>query len=94
MPWRRAACIASMATSGVVVGKRAENSAGVEPARAACLPKMSLPIDVARLELRGGGVAAIGTAQRAAHAESALGEIQAVAHRTAHAVVRHPRMSD
>ena len=41
-------------------------------------------------ELRDRGVAAIGAAERRAHAEAALGEVETVAHGAADAVVRHP----
>ena len=41
-------------------------------------------------QLRRGGVAAVGDADGAADAEAALGEVQAVAHGAADAVVRHP----
>ena len=70
------------------VAQRGEDAAGVQPAHAE-LAEDVVPIEIARLELAGGGVAAIGNAHRAAHAEAALGEIQAVAHRAAHAVERH-----
>ena len=69
--------------------ERGEDAAGVEPAHAEFAEDV-VPVDVARLELRGGGVAAVGIAHRAAHAEAALGEIQAVAHVAADAVVRAP----
>ena len=49
-----------------------------------------LPVDVARPQLRGGRVAAIGHAEGAAHAEAALGEVEPVAHRPADAVGRNP----
>ena len=89
MPCRRAACMASIATSGVVSDKRAEDAAGVKPARALAAEDV-VPIDLAGLQLRNRGMAAIRAAERGAHAEAALGEVQAVAHRAAHAVVRHP----
>ena len=69
--------------------ERAEDAAGVEPARAV-LAENFIPINVAGLQLRHRGVAAVGATERGAHAESALGEIQAVAHRAADAVVGHP----
>ena len=70
-------------------GKRAKNAAGVEPA-GAVPAEDGVPIDLAGLELRDGGVAAVGTSQRRARAESALGEVQPVAHRAADSVEWHP----
>ena len=93
MPWRLAACMASMRDLGSGVGERAEDSAGVEPARAV-LAEDFVPVDVAGLELRDGGVAAIVGAQCGAHAEAAFGEVQAVACRAADAVMLTQRMSD
>ena len=49
-----------------------------------------VPVEIAGLELAGGGVAAVGNAHRAAHAEAALGEIQAVARDAPDAVERAP----
>src|SRR5687768_6029645 len=61
----------------------------MQPAHA--LPAEDIvPIKIARLELRGGRVPAVWYANRAANAESALGEIQTVAHRAAHAVIGPP----
>ena len=71
------------------VAQRGENAARVQPARAKFAEDV-VPIEVARLELAGGAVAAVGNAHRAPHPEAALGEIQAVAHRPPHAVVWHP----
>ena len=48
------------------------------------------PIDVARFQLRDGGVPAIRASDRAANAEAALGEVEPVAHRAPDAVVGHP----
>ena len=67
----------------------AEDSAGVKPARA-FLAEDLFPVDVAGLELADRGVAAVRASQRRAHAESALGKVQAVAHRAADAVVLDP----
>src|SRR5215469_4055105 len=67
----------------------AKDAAGVEPAR----PKRSeylFPIEVAGLELRDCGMAAIGAAESGAYAIAALGEVQAVSDGTADAVVFHP----
>ncbi len=70
-------------------GERGVDAAGVEPAHAEFAEDV-IPVDVAGLELRGGGVAAVGIADRAADAEAALGEIQAVADVAADAVVLAP----
>src|SRR5208282_5745038 len=70
-------------------GERAENAASVKPARAA-LPKDLVPINITRLQLRNGGVAAIVTSQGGAHAEAALGEIEAVASGVAYAIMLDP----
>ena len=72
------------------LGQRAEDAAGVEPARAHAAEDL-VPVDVARLELRDRRVAAIGAAERRADAEAALGEVEAIAHRAADAVVLDPR---
>ena len=77
-----------MTSCGVRVAQRGENAAGVQPARAD-LAENVVPVEIAGLELAGGGIAAVGNAHRAAHAEAALGEIQAVADGAAHAVKRH-----
>ena len=66
--------------------QRGKNAAGVQPARANFAENM-IPIEIARLELRRGGIAAVRHADRAADAEAALGEIQAVANAAADAVV-------
>ena len=89
VPCFLAASIASLATSGVL----SDSAAKMPPVwnqRTPSLPKMLIPVDVAGLELRDGGVAAIGAADGAAHAEAALGEVQAVAHAAADAVVLRP----
>ena len=49
-----------------------------------------VPIDIARLELGCGGVATVRISHRATHAETALGEIEAIAHIAADAVVLAP----
>ena len=61
----------------------------MQPARAG-LAEEGVPVEIAGLELAGGGIAAIGNAHRAANAVTALGEVQPVAHRAAHAVKRQP----
>ena len=80
MPCFLAACTASIDELGRGVAQRGEDAAGVQPARAE-LAEDVVPVEIARLELAGGGVAAVRNADRAAHAEAALGEVQAVAHR-------------
>ena len=87
-PWRLAACIAS-ARHQVWSPKGAEDSAGVKPASAQFAEDV-VPVDFAWLELRDRRVAAVGAAQRRAHSEAALGEIEAVAGGASHAVVFHP----
>ena len=89
MPWRFAAATASTTTSGVV----SESAAKIPPVwnqRAPSVAEEVLPVDVARPQLRGGRVAAIGHADGAAHAEAALGEVEPVAHRPSDAVGRNP----
>jgi hypothetical protein len=75
--------------SGGGLGERGEDAAGVEPAHAEFAEDV-VPVEVARLELRGGGVAAVGVADGATDAEAALGEVEAVAHGAADAVVLAP----
>jgi hypothetical protein len=70
-------------------GERGEDAARVEPAHAEFAEDV-LPVDVARLELRGGRVATVRIADSAANAEAALGEVQAVAHGAADAVIGTP----
>ena len=74
---------------GGVLAERGEDAAAVEPARALG-GEDRVPVDVARAQLRDGRVAAVGAADRAAHAEAALGEVEAVARGPADAVVGHP----
>ena len=69
--------------------QRAENSAGVQPARAV-LSKNFIPVEIAGLQMRNRRVSAIVRARRRAYAESALRKIQSVARRSADAIVRHP----
>ena len=54
------------------------------------LSKDFVPIDIARLELRYRGVPTIVRSNRRAHAEAALGKIEAVADGVADAVVLNP----
>ncbi len=69
--------------------QRREDAARVQPARA-LLAEDQVPVDLAGLHLRGGAVAAVGAADRGAHAEAALGEVEAVPDAAADAVVGHP----
>src|SRR6266404_1449796 len=62
----------------------------MKPAGSPLWAKDLFPIEVAGLHLRDGGMAAIGTSQRRAHAEAALGEVESVAHGAPDAVVLHP----
>ena len=71
------------------VAEGGEDAAGVQPPDAD-LAEDVVPVEIAGFELAGGGVAAVGNADGAAHAEAPLGEIQAVAHRAADAVERRP----
>ena len=71
-------------------GERREDAAGVEPARAVFAAKDRSPVEIAGLYLADGGVAAIGTSDRGAHAEAALGEVEPVAHGAAYAVEGNP----
>ena len=64
----------------VVSDRRGEDAAGVEPAHAQLAEQVG-PSRRRRLELASGGVPAVGDADRAADAEAALGEVQAVADR-------------
>src|SRR5215510_6111146 len=70
-------------------GQRAEDAAAMKPSRA-LLAEDLLPIDVARPELRHGGVAAVRASHRRARAEAPLGEIQPFSHGPPHAVIFHP----
>jgi hypothetical protein len=70
MPFARAAFIASSADERRRFGQRAEDAAGVEPARARGGRRISVPVDVAGLELRNRGVPAIGAAERRADTEA------------------------
>ena len=70
-------------------GKRGVDAAGVKPAHAEFAEDV-VPIDVADLDLGGGGVAPVGIADRAADTEAALGEVETVADGAANAVVVAP----
>ncbi len=71
-------------------GERGEDSAGMHPARAIRRAEDRLPVEVARLDLADGGVAAVGAADGGAQAKAALGKVEAVAHGAADAIVRNP----
>ena len=79
---------ASSTTPGVVSDSAAKISAGVQPADP--LAEDLVPVEIAGLQLRGGGVAAVRASDGAAEAEPSLGEVQAVAHRAPDAVVVNP----
>src|SRR4030095_5737205 len=70
-------------------GQRAADAAAMKPARA-LLAEDLLPIDVARPELRHGGVAAVRASDRRARAEAPLSEVQPVAHVPSNAVIWRP----
>src|SRR5215210_3552034 len=69
--------------------ERAEYAARVKPTRA-LLAKDTLPINIARLELRDSRVASVRTPERRTHAVTPLCEVQAIAHRATDAVVLYP----
>src|SRR5262245_43430976 len=70
-------------------GQRAEDAAAMKPSRA-LLAEDLLPIDVARPELRHGGVAAVRASDRRARAKAPLGEVQPIAHGPSNAVIWRP----
>ena len=67
----------------------AEDAAAVKPA-GPVFGENLIPVDLAGLQLRDGGVPPVGASERRANAEAALGEIQAVADGAADAVIRGP----
>src|SRR5690606_32692933 len=69
--------------------KSGVDASGVEPADAEFAEDM-IPVDVARLDLRGGRVATVWNADGAADAKAAFGEIEAVANRATDAVILTP----
>ena len=71
------------------IAQSGKDSAGMEPADSEFAEEV-IPIEIARFQLAGGAVPAVGNAHRPAHAEAAFREIQPVAHRAAHAVERDP----
>src|ERR1051326_3411378 len=71
------------------VTERRKNPAGMQPTHADFAENM-VPVKIAWLELARGGVATIGNSHSAAHAKSALGEIQAVANCPSDTVERNP----
>ena len=70
--------------------KRREDPAAVEPSCAA-LAEDRIPVDVAGLHRRRGGVRAVGGPESRPDAEAALDEVQAVADASPDAVVGEPR---
>ena len=50
----------------------------------------ALPIEISGFELTGGAVSTVGNADCAANAKATLGEVEAVANRAAHPIVRNP----
>ena len=74
---------------GSGIGKSGEDSAGVEMADALFSEDL-LPVDFAGLELRDGGIAAVGAAFGAAATEAAFDEVESVADGTADAVEGDP----
>src|ERR1051326_7796430 len=70
--------------------QRREDAPGVEPTDAS--GEETIPIDVACRQLRDRRVSAIGTTDRAAHAEAALREIETVARAPADAVIGDPAL--
>jgi hypothetical protein len=71
-----------------VVGEAGVDAAGVEPAHT--MAEQGRPVDVSRLELGGGGVTAVGHAERPSYPEAAFGEVEPVAYRPADAVIVDP----
>src|SRR5690606_25139782 len=71
------------------VGQRGEDSPRVEPADADFTEQV-IPVDVSLLELRRRRVSPVAAAHGAADTETALGEIESIAHRAADAVVGDP----
>ena len=70
-------------------GQSGKDATGVEPTGAE-LAEDVIPVVVSGFELRGGAIATVGIADRATDAESALGEVQAIAHGAADAVILAP----
>src|SRR6185436_5201366 len=60
------------------VTERGKNPAGVQPAHAQFSENV-VPVEITRLELAGGGMAAVRDAHGAADAKTAFGEVEAVA---------------
>ena len=88
-PCFRAACTASITSLGVV-SLSAAKMPPVCSQRTPSWPKIWSQSKSPGLSWLAARVAAVRNAHRAAHAEAALGEIEAVAHRPADAVVGHP----
>ena len=71
------------------VAEGGKDAAGMEPARAEPA-KDVVPIKIAGLELACRRVTTIGSANRSTHPETALGEVQPVAHAAADSVIGNP----
>ncbi len=61
----------------------------MQPARS-LLAKDLIPINLPRLQLCNGRVAAVRTAQPGTYAKTALGKVESIAHGAAHAIIRSP----
>ena len=71
------------------LSERGVDSTGVEPTGAE-FPKNMIPVDIAGLELRSGGIPAVRHAHRAADSKAALRKVKSVTHTAADAVVFTP----
>ena len=69
--------------------ERGKDPAGMQPAHPD-LPEQPVPVELARGELGGSGVRAVGHAAGAAHAKAAFGEVEPVSDAAADAVVGDP----
>ncbi len=86
-------CFAALTASIVRAAVVSESAAKMPPVwnqRTPVPAEDVVPVEIAGLELAGGGVAAVGDADGAADAEAALGEVEAVADGPADAVVLAP----
>src|SRR6266851_4127447 len=70
-------------------GQGAKYSAGMKPARPQ-RAENGIPVDLSGCQRQNRGVAAIGTSESGADSKTAFGEVQAVADRSANAVIIHP----
>src|SRR6185437_8515889 len=71
------------------LAERAEDASGVEPA-GTFLGEYLVPVDLAWFKLAHCRMAAIAASEGRAHTEAALGEVEAIAHRAADAVILCP----